>query len=63
MSYLLDFVKTFTPYEMQMFVHLDVIGREEIVRDIYVHHSFDVGFDESGLSRKLHISQSHFDSY
>ena len=61
MSYLLDLVRTFTPEEMTTFRYLDVIGKEEMVRDEYVHHAADAKFDESKLPHKLQLSSSHFD--
>ena len=59
MSYLLDLIKTFTPDENLAFRHMDLIGKEEIVRDLYVQHAHDPKFDESALAQKLAISPQH----
>ena len=61
MSYLLDFVKTLTTDEMKKFVHLDVIGKEELVRDVYAHHAQSKNFDETKQAWKLNLTQTHFD--
>ena len=61
MSYLLDFVRSFSPGELTQFRYLDVIGKEEMVRDIYASDAKDPKFDEAVLPKKLQLSQSHFD--
>ncbi|HWB63407.1 MAG TPA: hypothetical protein VG603_07855 [Chitinophagales bacterium] len=61
MSYLLDFVKSFTEEELKQFKRLDLIGREEEVRDVYALHATDKEFNEAKLPALLSLTQSHFD--
>jgi hypothetical protein len=61
MSYLLDFVKSFTEPELNQFRHLDLIGKEESVRDEYLRCVTDKEFDEAKLPAKLKLTPSHFD--
>lgn len=61
MSYLLDLVRTFSPDEMAQFRHLDVIGKEEMVRDIYANQAKGGTFNESRLPQQLQLTTSHFD--
>ena len=61
MSYLLDLVKSFDEKEMQQFRQLDLIGKEELLRDEYAVHGIQKNFDESQLASKLKLTQSHFD--
>ena len=59
MSYLLDLVKTFTADEELAFRHMDLIGKEEIVRDFYLEHAHHPKFHESALMQKVSISSTH----
>ena len=61
MSYLLDFVKTFNTAEMLQFKQLDVIGKEELLRDAYAKLAQQKNFDEYSLPKKFNLSVSHFD--
>jgi tetratricopeptide (TPR) repeat protein len=61
MSYLLDFVKSLSETELQQFRQLDLIGKEELVRNEYANQFSDKTFDESALQAKLYLSKSHFD--
>ncbi len=61
MSYLLDFVKSFDENERKQFLHLDVIGKEELVRDEYANNAHKKNFDERHLLSKFKLTQSHFD--
>jgi hypothetical protein len=61
MSYLLDFVKSFDENELKQFRQLDLIGKEELVRDEYLNSSTDKKFDETKLPAKLKLTPSHFD--
>lgn len=61
MSYLLDFVKSFDENELLQFRLLDVIGKEELVRDEYLNRYKDSGFDESSIATKLNLTAGHFD--
>jgi hypothetical protein len=59
MSYLLDLIRTLTDSEMKGFRHLDVIGKEESVRDLYAKLAHDPAFDESTIGQTLSISAVH----
>ena len=59
MSYLLDLVKSFTEEERRIFRHMDVIGKEEIVRDLYLRHDHNPKFDEAVLAEKIAVSPQH----
>lgn len=59
MSYLLDLIKTFTADEKLAFRRMDLIGKEEIVRDFYLRHAHKPKFDESLLTQKIDISTAH----
>jgi len=61
MSYLLDFVKSFDENELKQFRKLDLIGKEELVRDEYASHGKEENFKEQRLLAKFQLSQSHFD--
>lgn len=61
MSYLLDFVKSFDETELKQFRNLDLVGKEESVRNEYANHARDKDVDESRLHTKLRLSKSHFD--
>ena len=61
MSYLLDLVRTFSPDEMAQFRHLDVIGKEELVRDTYANHAKGSSFNESKLPQQLQLTTAHLD--
>ena len=59
MSYLLDLVKSFTAEEKIAFRKMDLIGKEEIVRDLYLQHANNPKFEESTLTQKVAISPKH----
>ena len=59
MSYLFDLIKTFTPEEKRSFRYMDVTGKEEAVRDIYLAYAGNPKFDESLLAQKAAISPQH----
>jgi len=61
MSYLHDFVKSFDENELNQFRQIDLIGKEELVRDEYVRSFADLRFDEANLPSKLKLTQTHFD--
>lgn len=61
MSYLFDLVKTFDDAERQQFRQLDLIGKEELLRDAYANADRQTKFNEAQLPSKLNLSQSHFD--
>lgn len=61
MSYLSDLIKTLREEELQQFRLLDVIGKEELVRDTYIAFARTKLFKEEKLPEKLGLSQSHFD--
>lgn len=61
MSYLFDFIKTFDDKEWQVFRKLDLVGKEELVRDAYARHAKSNSFSEQKLPAALQISQAHFD--
>lgn len=61
MSYLLDFVKAFTEDELRQFRQLDLIGKEELLRDEYTNHANGKTFSEAALVSKHKLTQSHFD--
>lgn len=59
MSYLLDLVKTFDEAEMQIFRQIDLIGKEELLRDVYASQGQEEGFDEAKLPNTFNLSLSH----
>ncbi|MCX6198357.1 MAG: hypothetical protein NTY88_03925 [Bacteroidetes bacterium] len=61
MSYLLDFVKSFDENELKQFRKLDLIGKEELLRDEYANHASKKDFSETNLVSKYKLTQSHFD--
>ncbi len=61
MSYLLDFVKSFEESELKLFRQLDLIGKEELVRDEYANYAQQKNFSETNLVSKFKLTQSHFD--
>jgi len=61
MSYLLDFVRTFNEDEWVAFRRLDLLGKEELVRDAYLNCITNKKFDERSLPVQLGLTQSHFD--
>ncbi len=61
MSYLLDLVQSFDEKEMQQFRQLDLIGKEELLRDEYAGYAKQKNFNEATLASKLKLTQSHFD--
>lgn len=61
MSYLADFVKSLTDAELQVLKKLDVIGKEEEVRDVYVRNQGFKVFDAKLICQQLQITQTHFD--
>lgn len=61
MSYLLDFVKTFDPAEMKLFRQIDVVGKEEVIRDAYANHASHKNFNEQLLPKQFDLSVAHFD--
>lgn len=61
MSYLLDLVKSLNQEELNQFRLLDVIGREEDVRDAYAKFAGTESFNETELPAKLQLSKTHFD--
>ncbi len=61
MSYLLDFVKSLDENELNKFRQMDLIGKEELVRDEYLHSATDKKFDETKLPARLKLTSSHFD--
>ncbi len=61
MGYLLNLLKTFDADEMKQFRQLDVVGKEELMRDAYSNYAHQKTFDESTLPGKLNLSVSHFD--
>lgn len=61
MSYLLDFVKSFDEAELKKFRQLDLIGKEELLRDEYANHAQQKDFNETNLVSKYKLTQSHFD--
>jgi hypothetical protein len=61
MSYLLDFVKSFDETELKQFRQLDLIGKEELLRDEYANHARQKNFNEANLVSKYILTQSHFD--
>ncbi len=61
MSYLLDFVKSFDESELKQFRQLDLVGKEELLRDEYANHAQTKDFTEENLILKYQLTQSHFD--
>ncbi|MFN8310334.1 MAG: hypothetical protein U0T73_10270 [Chitinophagales bacterium] len=61
MSYFLDLIRTFDPAEQLQFKKLDLIGREEMVRDAYLKFFSSGKFVESKIPHQLQLSQKHFD--
>lgn len=61
MSYLLDFVKSFDETELKQFRKLDLIGKEELLRDEYANQAQQKDFNEIALVSKYKLTQSHFD--
>lgn len=61
MSYVVDFVKSFTDAELLLFKKLDVTGKEEAVRDEYVRSKGNKNFSEAQVCKRLQISQTHLD--
>lgn len=61
MSYLLDFVKTFDNAEKKLFRHIDVIGKEEWIRDAYANRALQKNFNEQSLPKEFDLSVAHFD--
>lgn len=61
MSYLLDFLKSLNENELTQFRQLDVIGKEERVRDEYANHFADKKFDELKLPATTGLTQAHID--
>lgn len=61
MSYLLDFVKSFDENELKQFRKLDLIGKEELLRDEYANHAQQKDFNEANLVSKHKLTQTHFD--
>lgn len=61
MSYLLDFIKTFDDKEWAQFRLLDLVGKEELVRDAFVRYATSKNFNEQKLPPALGISSAHFD--
>lgn len=60
MSYLAELVKTFTEEELKQFVFLDVIGKEENVRDVYAQLAREKNLEEASLAATLDLSDVHF---
>src|SRR4051812_44946483 len=61
MSYLLDFLRSFNQNELTAFKKLDLVGKEELVRDEYIRQLENKKLDEAKLPAKLQLSPSHFD--
>lgn len=61
MSYLLDFIKSLNEAELKEFRQLDLIGKEDLVRNEYANYFNEKTFDESDLHGKIGLSKSHFD--
>ncbi len=61
MSYLLDFVRSFTGEELSVFKKMDLKGKEEEIRDVYANNALNKKFDEKALPAKYNLTQSHFD--
>lgn len=61
MSYLSDFIKTFDDKEWAQFRSLDLVGKEELVRDAFVRYATSKNFNELKLPMALGISPAHFD--
>lgn len=61
MSYLLDFVKSFDEKELKQFRQIDLIGKEELLRDEYANHVQQKDFSETHLLSKYKLTQGHFD--
>ena len=59
MSYLLDFVKSFTEPELNQFRHLDLIGKEESVRDEYLRCVTDKEFDDAWEEKMKEVTLSY----
>ena len=59
MSYLLDLIRTFTAGEKQEFSRMDLIGKEEMIRDFYLKYAHLPKFDEGTLAQKASISPQH----
>lgn len=61
MSYLLDLVQSFNEKEMIVFKNLDLIGKEEIIRDEYAVSAHKKNYNEQSLASKHQLSPLHFD--
>src|SRR5688572_25719157 len=61
MSYLLDLIKSFDDDELNRFRALEVVGKEQLVRDAYAAQAQQKDSNEAALQRKLEITKSHFD--
>ncbi len=61
MSYLLDFVRSFDEAELKQFRSLDLVGKEELLRDEYAGSFRNKKFSEAGLPEKFRLTQTHFD--
>ncbi|MFN8288144.1 MAG: hypothetical protein U0V74_15415 [Chitinophagales bacterium] len=61
MSYLLEFVQSFTEEEARLFRQLDLSGNYEVIRDLYANQVAEKNFKEAALPAKLGLTQSHFD--
>lgn len=59
MSYLADLIKTLNEEELRQFRLLDVISKQELVRDAYSKFVREKHFDENTLPEKLGISELH----
>lgn len=61
MSYLLDYINTFSDEEKTIFLKLDLKGKEELIRDEYIRNAKSVKFIEQDLPKKFQLTQVHFD--
>lgn len=61
MSYLLDLVESFNEEELRQFRQLDLIGKEELLRDEYAGNATGKNFNEEKLAAKYQLTKSHFD--
>lgn len=61
MSYLLDLVQSFDAEEMKAFRRMNLIGKEEMIRDEYAKEGQKEGFNESLIGEKYQLTKTHFD--
>lgn len=61
MSYFLEFVRSLNEEERDLFIKIDVKGKEEQIRDLYYRNSDNANFNEQNIPDTFQVSKIHFD--